>query len=50
MILTKDKINEINIDVFIESKILSGQIESILILVPTNRKLRDLKKKIINYY
>ncbi len=50
MILTKEKLTEINLDVFIESKIISDQIDTILIIVPTNRKLRDLKKKIISNY
>jgi len=50
MILTKGNINEINIDLFIEQKILSDQLDSILIIVPTNRKLRDLKKKIIDNF
>ena len=50
MILTKGKSNEINFDNFIENRIHSGRLDSLLILVPTNRKLRDLKKKIIDYY
>jgi ATP-dependent helicase/nuclease subunit B len=50
MILTKSNITEINFESFVESKILSNQISSVLIIVPTNRKLRELKKKIINSF
>ena len=50
MILTKSKLKEINIESFIESKIASNQLESILIIVPTNRRQRNFKKKIIDNF
>jgi ATP-dependent helicase/nuclease subunit B len=50
MILTKENINSINIDEIIDSKIKSNLLESLLIIVPTNRKLRQLKKRIIKSY
>ncbi len=50
MILTKGKLDEINLQAYIETKILTGQSESLLIIVPTNRKLRDLKKIIIDNF
>ncbi|MCB9210499.1 MAG: exodeoxyribonuclease V subunit gamma [Ignavibacteriales bacterium] len=50
MILAKGNIKEINIDEFIDSKINSNQLDKIILVVPTNRKLRDLKKKIIDNF
>lgn len=50
MILTKGKTKEINIESFIDSLIVADNIDSALIVVPTNRKLRELKKKILNNY
>ena len=48
MILTKSERKELDIDFEIDQKIQSGRLNEILILVPTNRKIRDMKKKIIN--
>lgn len=45
MILTKGNIKEINIELFINSILDSNKLDSLLIIVPTNRKLRELKKK-----
>ncbi len=50
MILTKEKIESINFDELIENKIAENRIDTILIVVPTNRKLRQLKKKIIKSF
>jgi len=50
MILTKSNNKEFYFESFLNSKISSEQLETLLILVPTNRKLRDLKKKIINNF
>jgi ATP-dependent helicase/nuclease subunit B len=50
MILTKSNIEQINFELFLNSKILSEDPEKILLIVPTNRRLRDLKKKIINHF
>ena len=50
MILTKGNLKEINIELFIDSKIASNQLESVLIVVPTNRRQRNLKKKIIDNF
>jgi ATP-dependent helicase/nuclease subunit B len=47
MILTKENISEFNLDGFVENCISSGSTNKILIVVPTNRKLRNLKKEII---
>jgi len=48
MILTKSNRKDINIDDEFSQKINSGKINEMLILVPTNRKIRDLKKNIIS--
>lgn len=48
MILTKKKIVEVNIDSLIKNKITSGKIGEFLLIVPTNRKARFLKKEIIS--
>ena len=50
MILTKSNIERINFELFLNSKILSEYPEKILLVVPTNRRLRNLKKKIINHF
>lgn len=50
MILTKGNKKEFYFESLLESKIFSGQLESLLVIVPTNRKARDLKKKIIDNY
>ena len=48
MILTKENISNININEIIDDKIRNGQFKDFLIVVPTNRKLRKLKKEIIS--
>ncbi len=48
MILTKDKTTSINLDFEIELKIKSRRLDQLLLIVPTNRKLRALKKEIIS--
>lgn len=50
MILTKNIVKEINIDFEIKSRIDANCLDQLLIVVPTNRKLRNLKKIIIQYY
>lgn len=47
MILTKHKIKEFDVDFEIHQSIKSNCINRLLIIVPTNRKIRDLKKEII---
>lgn len=47
MILTKSNRDNVNIEDEFIQKINSGLINEMLILVPTNRKIRDLKKSII---
>ncbi len=48
MILTKEKIKSINTDKLLDAKIKAGKFNSFLLVVPTNRKLRTLKKRIIS--
>lgn len=48
MILTKEKIDKIDLDYFLNNILKSNAIEKILIIVPTNRKSRFLKKEIIS--
>lgn len=48
MILTKRDIKEINLDRIIDEKISSGRLNEILFIVPTNRKIRYLKRDLIN--
>ena len=48
MILTKCKIKEINLDLLIDSKIKSGRLNELLFIVPTNRKIRHLKRELIS--
>jgi len=48
MILTKENINSIDVDFIVNGKIKSGKAEELLIIVPTNRKLRHLKKELIS--
>ncbi|VAX20862.1 ATP-dependent nuclease, subunit B [hydrothermal vent metagenome] len=47
MILTKENIKSIDLDNLIDEKIKGDQLHSFLLVVPTNRKLRALKKEII---
>jgi len=48
MILTKDNIESISIDEILNEKIKNNQFDKFLLIVPTNRKLRTLKKEIIS--
>ena len=48
MILTNRDIKEINLDQIIDEKISSGKLNEILFIVPTNRKIRYLKRDLIN--
>jgi ATP-dependent helicase/nuclease subunit B len=48
MILTKCDLNEINLDLLVDSKIKSGKLSEILFIVPTNRKIRFLKRELIS--
>ncbi|MCH7773070.1 MAG: exodeoxyribonuclease V subunit gamma [Bacteroidetes bacterium] len=48
MILTKCEIKEINLDLIVDSKINSGKLNEILFIVPTNRKIRFLKRELIS--
>lgn len=50
MILTKNKNQLITIEELLNSNLTSNDLENYLIVVPTNRKLRDLKKNIINRF
>lgn len=47
MILTKENIGTIDIESVVDEYIRTGKVNELLILVPTNRKLRHLKKEII---
>ena len=48
MILTKENIKSINLDDIVDQKIKSGKLNELLVIVPTNRKLRHFKKDIIS--
>ncbi len=48
MILTKENIKSINIDEILNERIKNNQFDKFLLIVPTNRKLRTLKKEIIS--
>ncbi len=48
MILTKSDIERINIQFEIQSKINSEKLDEILLIVPTNRKVRSLTKELIS--
>jgi len=48
MILTKEHIAAVDIDSLVNDKIKSGDISRLLLLVPTNRKARNIKKEIIS--
>ena len=49
MILTKYKIDSIDLDQIMDDKIKTRCLNEILLIVPTNRKSRYLKKEIITY-
>ncbi|MFN3871714.1 MAG: PD-(D/E)XK nuclease family protein [Ignavibacterium sp.] len=48
MILSKKKIKQIDIDFLLNEKILNGKLNETLIVVPTNRKVRSLKRGLIS--
>ena len=48
MILTKENIDRIDTDSIISNYILQGKLQEFLLIVPTNRKQRNLKKEIIS--
>ena len=48
MILTKSKKQSFDVGAEVDEKIRSQRLNELLIIVPTNRKIRDLKKQIIN--
>lgn len=48
MILTKSNSTEININQEIQNRIASGNLDELLLVVPTNRKVRNLKKELIS--
>ena len=48
MILSKNKIEEINPDEIISRKLADEDMESLLIVVPTNRKIRHYKRELIS--
>ena len=50
MILSKNKNFTLSIDQILESEFPLVEIENLLILVPTNRRLRELKKSIISKF
>lgn len=47
MILTKENISKIDLDLLIEQKINSTKLSELLVIVPTNRKLRQLQREFI---
>ncbi len=48
MILTKQKIDKIDIDFLINDKLSKGEIGEVLIIVPTKRKIRYLTRELIS--
>jgi len=48
MILTKLNIEKVDLDFLINEKIKNNRVNELLIIVPTNRKVRNLKKEIIS--
>ncbi len=48
MILSKNRITEINPDEIISRKLVDEDMESLLIVVPTNRKIRHYKRELIS--
>ena len=48
MILTKGDKKAVNLDLLVESKIKEGKLDELLIIVPTNRKIRSLKRELIS--
>ena len=48
MILTKSNKKEINLDLLVETRVKEGRLNDLLIIVPTNRKIRSLKRELIS--
>jgi ATP-dependent helicase/nuclease subunit B len=48
MILTKENIGDVNVDLLISKKIDTSKLNELLLIVPTNRKARNLKKEFIS--
>ncbi|MCL5028703.1 MAG: PD-(D/E)XK nuclease family protein [Bacteroidetes bacterium] len=48
MILSKVKRKSIDLDSLIDKKIKAGQLNELLLIVPTNRKIRSLKREMIS--
>ncbi len=48
MILTKSKVGSIDLDALLDEKIKSGKLNEFVLVVPTNRKIRSLKREIIS--
>lgn len=48
MILTKNNIKEIDLDGLINTKIRENNLDQLLLIVPTNRKARNLKRDLIS--
>lgn len=48
MILSKLRIDKVDLDLLVNSKIESNRIHQLLLIVPTNRKSRTLKKELIS--
>lgn len=48
MILSKNKTDKINPDEIINERLSDGKMESLLIIVPTNRKVRHIKRELIS--
>lgn len=49
MILSKNKIKSINIDLEINNYIANSRLDELLIIVPTNRRIRYLKRELITF-
>ncbi len=49
MILTKCKVESVDLDQRIDNTIKNGELKKLLLIVPTNRKIRHLKKDIISF-
>ena len=48
MILTRSDKKEINLDLLVDNKIKAGKLNELLLIVPTNRKIRSLKRELIS--
>ena len=49
MILTKQDIAKIDIDLFIDNKLREGKVDQVLFVVPTKRKIRYLTRELISF-